>query len=208
MNKNSHSTFEKPTEFHWVQKQGKTNDLGRPKLCHFLGMERLVPKRRVFTVSKKFLSRGWTVSVCENGSTSASGGCLVRLPCPCWVKITTASCCLEQVWHIPPQELSWCPSGSVLMKTELCTVEPQWKESEHRVLPGPWAPLSGEFHFPPPKLCLKEASGTARYVFVVGEGGVLRPRHPTWNRGTSLAWLQLLLSRPRISLGLSLNKLI
>lgn len=48
--------------------------------------------------------------------------------------------------------------------------------------------------FPPPKLCLKQASGTARYVFIVGEGGVLPPSHPTWNRGTFLAWLQLLLA--------------
>lgn len=115
--------FEKPTEFHSVEKQGKTNDSGWPKLCHFLGMGRLVPKRHVFTVSKKFQSRGWTASVCENGSTGAHGGCLVRLPCPCRVKTMTASCCLEQVRHIPSLELSWCPSGSVLVKTELCTVE-------------------------------------------------------------------------------------
>lgn len=148
-------------------------------------MERLVPKRHVFTVSKKFQSRGWTASVCENGSTGAHGGCLVRSPCPCRVKIMTASCCLEQVWHIPSLELSWCPSGSVLVKLNSA----QWKESEHRVLSGPWALLSWN-SIVPPKLCLKQASGTACYVFVVGEGGVLPPSHPTWNRGTSLLVFQ------------------
>lgn len=154
----------------------------------------------------------WARSATVGDGQSVSGGMQCRCQWRMLTEITLAVLsekndsfsCLEQAWHTPPQELSWCPSGSVLMKAA------QWKEPEHRVCLGLGPTCLGNSIFSP-KLCLKPASGTARSVFVVGEGEVLPPSHPTWNRGTSLAWLQLpsyLFARLRISLGLSLNKLI
>lgn len=85
----------------------------------------------------------------------------------------------------------------MLVKTDLYTVEPKWKELEAPAWaqdpfswgpqPGPRACLPGEFHFPR-KLCLKHASATTSHVYVVVSwGGVLLSSLPTMNKGAFLS---------------------
>lgn len=141
-------------------------------------MERPVPKRRIFTVSKKCHSRGWTVSVWGNAVPVPVEDADWDYPGRAEWKERQLQLLGASVAHTSP--------GVVLMSFRVSLDESRTVEGARaQGLPGPWAHLSGEFHFLP-KAVFETSKWNCPFCLCCRGGW-----GPLFSSAWQLQWLQL-----------------